>query len=65
MATFQRRGERWRAQARRQGLPPLSKTFDKHEDATRWAQRVEGRIAGDDFVDLSEARRTMSNGLQH
>jgi hypothetical protein len=58
MATFQRRGARWRAQVRRRGLKPLSKTFDKHEEATRWAQTVEGRLAVGELLDLSEARRT-------
>jgi integrase len=58
MATFQRRGARWRAQVRRRGLKPLSKTFEKHEDAARWAQTVEGRLAVGDVLDLSEARRT-------
>ncbi len=58
MATLQRRGTRWRAQVRRQGLPPLSKTFEKHEDAKRWAQNVEGRLAVGEVLDLSEARRT-------
>lgn len=58
MASIQRRGERWRVQVRRHGLPPLSKTFDKHEEARRWAHKLEGRIAADDFVDLSEARQT-------
>ena len=27
------------------GSSRFSKTFDKHEDATRWAQTVEGRFA--------------------
>jgi hypothetical protein len=39
-------------------LPPLPKTFDKHEEARRWAHKLDGRIAADDLVDLSEARQT-------
>ena len=58
MATIHRRGARWRVQVRRRGLPTLSKTFGKHEDATRWAQTVEGRLAVGDVLDLGEARRT-------
>ena len=58
MATIHRRGARWRVQVRRRGLPPLSKTFGKHEDATRWAQTVEGRLTTGDVLDLGEARRT-------
>jgi hypothetical protein len=34
------------------GLPTLSKTFGKHEDATRWAQTVEGRLAVGNVLDL-------------
>jgi hypothetical protein len=58
MATIHRRGGHWRVQVRRRGLSPLSKTFDKHEDATHWAQTVEGRLAAGDVLDLGEARRT-------
>jgi integrase len=58
MATIHRRGARWRVQVRRRGLPTLSKTFGKHEEATRWAQTVEGRLAAGDVLDLGEARRT-------
>jgi integrase len=58
MASIQRRGGRWRVQVRRRGLPPLSKTFARHEDATRWSQTVEGRLAVGELLDLGEARRT-------
>ena len=54
MATIHRRGARWRVQVRRRGLPPLSKTFGKHEDAARWTQTVEGRLAVGDILDLGE-----------
>jgi len=65
MATFQRRGARWRAQVRRRGLKPLSKTFEKYEDATRWAQTVEGRLAIGEVLDLGEARRaTLGEALE-
>ena len=58
MATIHRRGARWRVQVRRRGLPPLSKTFGKHEDATRWAQTVGGGIDCDHVGDrtLDEQR---------
>jgi hypothetical protein len=58
MASIQRRGERWRVQVRRRGLSPISKTFDRNEDAKRWARTMEGRLAADEYVDLSEAKRT-------
>ena len=59
MASITRRGDnKWRVQVRRNGLPPQYKTFETHADARRWAERLEGRIASDDFVDLTEAKRT-------
>jgi hypothetical protein len=58
MATIHWRGGHWRVQVRRRGLPPLSKTFGKHEEATRWAQTVEGRLAVGDVLDPGEARHT-------
>ena len=49
---------KWRVQVRRNGLPPQSRNFETHEAARKWAAQLEGRIAADDFVDLSEAKRT-------
>jgi hypothetical protein len=58
-ASITRRGDsKWRVQVRRNGLPPQYKTFETHADARRWAERLEGRIASDDFIDLTEAKRT-------
>lgn len=44
MATILRRGDRYRAQIRRQGYPTVSKTFRKRIDAVRWARQVEARM---------------------
>jgi integrase len=44
MATFIKRGTRWRAQVRRIGQSALSKTFANRADAVAWARDVEHRI---------------------
>ena len=51
MATFQKRGERWRAQVRKKGHPPLSKTFTTKARAQRWARETEAKIEGGTFED--------------
>ncbi len=49
MATIRKRGKKWQAQIRRQGYPPLVKTFLTKDDASRWGRSLERRI------DLGEA----------
>jgi integrase len=44
MATFVKRGDRWRAQVRRTGQAALSKTFASRADATAWARDMEHRL---------------------
>jgi integrase len=44
MATFTKRGPRWRAQVRRIGQSALSKTFANRADAVAWARDVEHKI---------------------
>jgi integrase len=51
MATFQKRGDRWRAQVRKKGYPPLSKTFTTKARAERWARETESKIEGGTFED--------------
>ena len=41
MATFRKRGTRWQAIVRRQGLPALTKTFSTKGDASLWARQIE------------------------
>lgn len=43
MATFQKRGAKWRAIVRKQGHPAQSKTFSTKARAQAWAKQVEGR----------------------
>lgn len=45
MASVTRSGKRWRAQVRRVGRAPLSRSFDTKQDAQRWAREMEGAIA--------------------
>jgi integrase len=56
VATFQKRGDRWRAIVRRKGEPARSETFATKTLADRWAQRVERemderRASGDSKAD--------------
>lgn len=41
MATIRRLRGRWQAQVRRRGIPPRAKSFDKKNDAERWARELE------------------------
>jgi integrase len=44
MATIRKRGSSWQAQVRREGYPPLSKTFASKADALAWARDQERAI---------------------
>lgn len=44
MATFQKRGGKWRAIVRRKNHPTVSKTFARKTDAQQWAARIESDI---------------------
>lgn len=58
MATFtQRKNGRWQAKVRH-GKIKKSRTFDRHEDAVKWARDVETRIDRNIFEDLAEAENT-------
>lgn len=48
----------WRAQVRRQGYEPLSRTFDTKLQAEAWARHVENEMDRGIFVDRTEAERT-------
>lgn len=45
MATYQKRGDVWRALVRKQGLPPKSKSFPTKAMAKEWAERIEREYA--------------------
>lgn len=44
MATFQKRGNKWRAIVRKKGYKPASKTHNTKAEAQRWAARIEGDV---------------------
>lgn len=44
MATFQKRGAKWRAIVRKKGHPAQSKTFTTKARAQAWAKQVEGQL---------------------
>ncbi|MDE0880497.1 MAG: site-specific integrase [Sphingomonas bacterium] len=44
MASIRKRGERWLVQVRREGFPPISKTFDLKSDAQKFARAFERDI---------------------
>jgi integrase len=44
MATIRRRKSTWQAQVRRQGHPPLSRTFHLKADAELWARKTEAEL---------------------
>jgi integrase len=59
MATVRRaKSGWWQAIIRRKGFPDQSKTFEKEEDATKWARDVENKMDRGIFVDRSEAEST-------
>jgi integrase len=57
MATLQKRGDRWRAMVRKQGHPPVSKTFSTKAMAERWARDVERDIEARAFNDPRQLER--------
>jgi integrase len=58
MATVTKRGKYWRAQVRRLGFPPQSKTFDTNAEAEAWARATESEMDRGIFVSRAEAERT-------
>ena len=51
MATYQKRGERWRAIIRKSGHRPVSKSFRTKSAARRWARETEDGIESRQFSD--------------
>jgi hypothetical protein len=54
MATFRKRGAKWQVQVRRQGHPPLSRSFISKRDAEAWARDVELKLDRGDLAGLSQ-----------
>lgn len=51
MATYQKRGDRWRAIIRKKGHRPISKSFRTKTAAKRWALDAEDKIESQQFDD--------------
>lgn len=59
MATFEQRDSGWwQAKVRRKGFPSQSQTFEKLDDAEKWARDVENKMDRGVFVDREEAETT-------
>lgn len=60
MASIIQIGERWRAQIRRKGHKPITKTHPTKKAAEAWARRIEADIeAGNSQATLTDARMTV------
>ena len=59
MATFQKRSSgKWQARIRRDGQPPISKTFATKADAEAWARAQEREMDRGAFIPSDTAQRT-------
>jgi integrase len=66
MATFRKRGEKWQAQIRRNGHPPISKSFINKRDAESWARDVERRIERGELIqDQGSVQSSVLGDLLH
>ncbi len=53
MATYSKRGNRWRAQVRRNGRAPISKAFPTKAAAQAWARETETRLDKGERIDVA------------
>lgn len=51
MATIRKRGDKWQVQVRRQGYPPMSKSFINKRDGEAWAREMERKIERGEAVE--------------
>lgn len=63
MATIRQRGNYWEARIRREGHPPLCKSFNSRADARAWATVIESEIERGIFIDRSEAEKNTLGDL--
>jgi integrase len=62
MATIRKLRGRWQAMVRRRGVPPRAKSFDKRDDATRWARDLEAEADRSGWVADSRMAEKMTLG---
>jgi hypothetical protein len=60
MATFRKRGGKWQVKVRRNGHPPLSRTFTKKADADAWARDAETAIERGQLPTATKELRTVT-----
>ncbi|RWQ20555.1 MAG: site-specific integrase [Mesorhizobium sp.] len=60
MATIRRRGQKYEAQIRRSGFPPVSKSFHKLSDAKEWARLIETQA---DRQELAPSRKSLETTI--
>jgi len=63
MGTIRKRNGKFQAQIRRDGVPPLSKTFLMKKDAAVWVRGIEARIDGRHGRLYSITRKVMENNI--
>lgn len=64
MPTIRKRANKWQAQVRRAGYPPLSKSFTTKSDAVAWAREKERTIdRGELPMDVKQRKRTTISDL--
>lgn len=63
MATIRQRGNTWEVRVRRNGWPPVSRTFSSKTDARAWATVIESEIERGVFIDRSEAEKNTLGDL--
>ena len=63
MATYQKRGDRWRAIIRKKGHRPVSKSFRTKAAARKWAQDTEDGIESRQFKDARDIENTTVGDL--
>jgi integrase len=63
MATFEKRGQYWRAKVRRRGFPEQSRSFDTRFKAEVWARSVEAEMDRGIYVDRTEAEKNLLGDL--
>ncbi|WHS95355.1 site-specific integrase [Sinorhizobium kummerowiae] len=56
MATIRKRGDKWQVQIRRQGFPPISRSFHTKSDAAEWARYWESKA---DRAELPDNRKVL------
>lgn len=58
MASITKRGDNWRAQIRIKGQDSISRTFDRKDQAEKWARQIEAEMDRGVFYDRTEAENT-------